>query len=265
MRYAAALLLWGAVATPSAAHEFWIDPASAPAPGGTASAELRVGQDLKGETLSYLPTVVASMRHHPPEGPARDIAARIGDLPAIDGVAMEADGLHLLTVETMPAYIVFEDMPEFVDYLAYEGWAGLEAAHRARGLPEVEIAEEYLRHARALVQVGAPQPAHVDRPAGLVLELVFDGSPFLPDVDTLPVTLIWQGAPLGDRQVSVFHRAPDGTVERSTAPTDGEGRVEIALDGPGDYLLNAVEIEPAEGPGSVVWQSHWASLAFTLP
>ena len=263
MKPAALLLL---LALPASAHEFWIDPQVA---DGTLTAHLRVGEDLRGDTLSYLPTTIASMRYLPPGGAAAEIGARIGDMPAIAGVALGVPGLHRLAVETLPAYIVFDDMAEFGDYLAYEGQEAVLDAHRARGLPETGIAEEYLRHARALVQVGPVGAGAGDTSSGMAFELVADGTPFAPDRDTLDLSLTWRGAPEADTQVALFHLPAGGAAGPDTVRglhrTDAAGRVTVPLAGPGTYLLNAVRIEPAHGPGSVVWRSHWASLTFTLP
>lgn len=254
-------------ATPLAAHEYWID-----ADVGTqtdtpfASAHLRVGEDLSGSSLPYLDTTVRRMVHHAPtaSGP---IPARLGDRPAIGAIPLADIGLHILTVETEPAYVVF-DMPDFVDYLAYEGLTGIAEAHRARDLPDVEIAEEFIRNARALIQVGPATEDDDDRPTGLPFEMTVIGSPFTAN-DALSVRLTWQGTPETDRQIALFHRPTDGTAPDATtrvlARTDADGVARFAPASPGEYMLNAVRIVPVDGPGSVVWQSYWASLTFDLP
>ena len=259
---ALALLGLALLPGPSAAHEFWIDAAP------DLTADLRVGQDFSGAALPYLDRTIAAMTHVSPGGETA-IPARLGDVPAIAGLAAPGNGPHLLTVETNPAYVVFDTLPEFADYLAYEGLAPVADQHIARGLPETEIAEEYFRNARALVQVGPVGPGDTDRPTGLPLELVVQGTPFAGDGAPLDLRLTWQGEPVPDTQVALFHLPDGGTAPRDTvrtlATTDADGAVRFDPQGAGSYLFNAVRITPAEGPGSVVWQSYWASLTFDLP
>ncbi|MDI3336878.1 DUF4198 domain-containing protein [Defluviimonas aestuarii] len=269
-RFLAQLVLIALVATsqPLDAHEFWIDAGPGrPVMGESVSADLRVGQDLSGAALPYLDTTFRSMTHVSREG-VEPLASRLGDRPAINDVTFGSNGLHILTVETHPAYIVFDTMPEFEAYLAYEGLTEIADRHRARGLPDTGVAEEYLRNARALIQVGSIGNSDVDRPTGMPFEIVVDGTPFIAGKRTLTVRLTWQGAAAPHIQIALFHLPSGGTAPgdttRTLVETDGEGYAEFPMPGTGQYLLNAVRIEPADGPGSVVWQSHWASVSFDI-
>jgi hypothetical protein len=263
-----ALIALATTQGPLDAHEFWIDAgAGRPMIGESVSADLRVGQDLSGAALPYLDTTIRSMTHFSPAD-AEPLESRLGDRPAINNVTFGGSGLHVLTVETHPAYIVFDTMPEFEDYLAYEGLPEIADLHRERGLPDTEIAEEYLRNARALVQVGPVRASDVDRPTGLPFEIVADGTPFVAGKRILTVRLTWEGAAAPHIKIALFHLPSGGTAPsdttRTLVETDGEGYAEFRMPGPGQYLLNAVRIEPADGPGSVVWLSQWASLAFAI-
>lgn len=269
-RFVGQLALIALVATsqPLDAHEFWIDAdPGRPVMGESVSADLRVGQDLSGASLPYLDTTIRSMTHFSPKD-AEPLASRLGDRPAINDVTFGSSGLHVLTVETHPAYIVFDTMPEFEDYLAYEGLPEIADRHRERGLPDHGIAEEYLRNARALIQVGPVGISDVDRPTGMPFEIVVDGTPFIAGKRTLTVRLTWQGVAAPHIQIALFHLPIGGTAPgdttRTLVETNGEGYAELPMLGSGQYLLNAVRIEPANGPGGVVWQSHWASLSFDI-
>ena len=262
---AAALLgHWGG---PAAAHEFWIEPETHQVDVGTpVRADLRVGQMLSGEPYPYLSDQIIAAQVHGPIGVV-DIDGMEGDLPAL-AVTFSEPGLHVIAYHAAPNYVVFEDLPTFGEYLVYEGLGDVAKLHESRALPTTEIAEEYIRNARALVQVGPADPAHVDRPTGMPLEFVALQNPFLEGTSEVEVQLLWRGDPVADRQVSIFRKPgpgmPSGKPTRSLTTTDAEGRATIPLGEGGFYLLNAVHIEPASGPGSVVWQSHWASLTFTV-
>ncbi len=264
---ALAVALLGPSLTPAVAHEFWIEPeAHHVEVGATVRADLRVGQMLSGEAYPYLSDQIIAAQVHQPSG-IIEIEGMEGDLPAL-AVTFSEPGLHVITYHAAPNYVVFEDIPSFRDYLAYEGLSEVARLHKARGLPANEIAEEYIRNARALVQVGPADPGDVDRPTGMPLELVAQQNPFVEGTAIIEVQLLWRGAPVPDRQVSIFHKPepgmPPGEPTRSLTTTDSEGKAVIPLEHGSFYLLNAVHMEPASGPGSVVWQSHWASLTFTV-
>ncbi|MCV2866381.1 DUF4198 domain-containing protein [Albidovulum sediminicola] len=254
--------------TGAVGHEFWIAPESYRSdPGAEITAHLRVGQDMSGDAIPYLSRTVAGMGHWGPDSTSA-IGAREGDLPAIAGVGLDAPGLHRLSVETNPAYIVFDTLTDFADYLAYEGLDAVAALHRERGLAETEIAEAYIRNARTLVQVGPAREDQRDAPTGMAFELTALGNPYLPGQSGIEVLLQWQGVAEAETQLAIFHlplggTAPADTV-RTLTRTDAKGRARIAIDAAGTYLLNSVHMEPVEGPGSVVWQSHWASLTFAV-
>ncbi len=262
----AALLI---AATPTNAHEFWLDAEI----GSTArardiSVEMLVGQDFLGQSLPYLSETVRQMTHWSPSE-AIPIDARLGDKPAIQGVPVKQPGLHRFTMQTNPAYIVFDDMAEFTEYLEYEGLGDIALRHGQRGLGETDIAEAYIRNARTLVQVGKPEERQIDQPTGMPFEIVALANPFVQGLGSLDVALTWMGAPVAQTQIAVFHlpiggQAPTDTSRRLLR-TDPQGRANIDRLTPGKYLLNAVRMEPVDGPGSVVWESHWASLTFEVP
>ena len=263
----AALLALFPLGAPSHAHEFWIEPVAPRAEAGTSgSAHLRVGGMLSGQRFPWLDEQTAAARIHAP-GEVRGITGRDGDRPALS-YALAEPGLFIVTYEAVPNYVVFDDLAAFAEALDYEGLGWVVAAHEARGLPPTEIAEGYIRNARALVQIGPPGPGDVDRPTGMPFELVALGSPYLPKQTEIEVELTWQGEPQAGVQVSVFRRPTGGTapedVLRTLVSTDQDGRVRIPVAAEGFYLLNAVHMEPVSGPGTVVWESHWASLTFTI-
>lgn len=253
---------------PAYAHEFWIDPeAGQSLQGATISADMRVGQNFSGAALPFLDTTVKSITHWSFDT-AVSIDAKLGDRPAISTLPLEDRGLQSVVIETHPAYIVFDTFSEFEEYLADEGLGHIADRHRQRGLPDTDIAEAYIRNARALLQVGPIDSSQVDSPTGLPFEIVVKGNPFSVGITMLYVHLLWGGNPMGDARISVFYLPDGGTAPEDTVKavvqTDAAGLAGISLPGPGRYLVNAVRLDPVDGPGSVVWQSHWASLTFEI-
>jgi hypothetical protein len=138
------------------------------------------------------------------------------------------------------------------------------AAHKARGLPDGGFAEEYIRCAKALVQVGEPSAAQEDVATGLPLELIASRNPYAHGgLAELPVTLLWQGKPIADVQIRTF-RDDGATVTESTTRTDAAGGAVVPVQGGGKFLLNAVYMQVAPPDRNAAWESYWASLTFEI-
>jgi len=256
----ASLAIAALPATPVSAHEFWIAPESGEiSPGESIVADLMVGKMFKGEPYPYLSnrfrafTVTVG-------GETSTIAGNDGDIPAV-AMKAERSGLYVIALQTVAFRLTYDDWSKFRDYLALEGLDQFADLHRERGLPETGFAERYTRYAKALVQVGPFAASEADVRTGMPFELVAEDNPYSPRVEILRVSLIWRGVPVANHQISIFRN--DGVVTRTTAITDAAGRASIPLPGDGEYLLNAVYLEPVDN-APVVWESHWASMSFKL-
>ncbi|CAN5799666.1 hypothetical protein BH23PLA1_BH23PLA1_41520 [soil metagenome] len=138
-----------------------------------------------------------------------------------------------------------------------------EGALEVRGIEgdlQTAITETYARSAKALVQVGPVKPGDADRPVGLAFEFVALANPYA-GADVLPVRLSWKGEPVEGAPISILRKADE--VERHLVRTDADGRADIPIGGGGEFLLNAVHLEPVEVEKHV-WESTWASLTFGL-
>ncbi len=253
------LLGWGLA--PAAAHEFWVAPQDyTPVPGARIVTALKVGQMMKGTDYPYLSNRFQSFTITTRRG-TRNAKGIEGDSPALNFVADEP-GLHIIAFYATPHRLAFDTFGEFVEYLDYEGLGEIAQTHLMRGLPETGIIETYIRCAKSLVQVGPITELDRDRPTGLPFELVAEVNPYAGGLEALPVTLTWQGKPVAGRQIAVFRES--GEVTRSLVTTNADGQALISLASGGEFLLNAVNIEPADD-GEVAWKSHWATLTFALP
>jgi uncharacterized GH25 family protein len=246
---------------PSVAHEFWVAPSTyTPDQGSMLAIGLKVGQMMKGADYPYLSDKFESFTITTREG-TRNAEGVEGDIPAISYSA-DDPGLHVVAFHASPYPITFDTLTEFEDYLKYEGLGAIALAHSARGLPPIGITERYIRCAKALVQVGPISETDLDKPLGLPFELVAVANPYTAGLEALSVILSWKGEPVAGRQLAVFR--DNGEVTRTLLTTDTSGRATIPLAGGGEFLLNAVNMEPVEG-SDAMWESHWASLTFGLP
>lgn len=248
------------------AHEFWLSPDDyTVAPEDVMQVRLRVGTEMKGLPLSFLPQDIA--RFEVVQGDTvRPVEGRMGDNPALSMVAGQ-DGLAVVVHETTDSVLTYTDFAVFGRFVAHKDFKTALADHKTRGLPETGFRETYRRHAKSLIAVGSG--AGADRVMGLRIEIVALKNPYTDDLtEGLPLQVLLDGAPRTDTQVELFQTAPDGTVTITLHRTDASGQVVVPVLPGMEYLADNVALQAlpnndaAAGP---VWHSDWASLTFRTP
>lgn len=250
--------------SPVSGHEFWIDPQGfTVAAGEEIRADIRIGQNFKGDAFPYIPSRFTAFQRHDRVGESA-VDGTTGDLPALT-IQPRTDGLTILTYVSVAERIRFRDWEKFSEYLDYEGLISIPARHDARGLPRDDIRELYTRCAKALVSVGEATEEQ-DRATGMRLELVAAQNPHaLAAGAAISFTLLWEGAPLADTQLSLFRRGEDGgDATRIVTRTDQSGKASFTLPGKGAYLASAVHMFEAPADRNADWESYWASLTFAM-
>lgn len=246
---------------PAMAHELWIEPLRFRLdPGSMLQANLRLGQQFRGDRLPYLPANAIRLEDVGPAG-AQPIGGTLGDIPAI-ALTPAAPGLQVLVYHSVAERVGWAEWRKFADFVNDHGLGWVLDEHRRRGLPETGFTEAYTRCAKALVQVGPV--AGADHVVGLPAEIVAEANPYaLTAGETLPVRLLWRGRPQPAHDIRVFRRFHEAATFRDVT-TDAGGRAVVPLDGPGIYLLNAVLMAEGSEKPRDVWHSYWASLVFEV-
>ncbi|MEO8504345.1 MAG: DUF4198 domain-containing protein [Acidobacteriota bacterium] len=268
------MTITGLAASSARAHDFWILPSSfEPASDAAVAFHLAVGQQWAGDPF---PRNEARIVHFVLVGPHGDtpIAGAEGVDPA--GVArVGAAGLYLAGYESNNAKLELEP-DKFEAYLRLEGLEPVIAERSRRGESQQGSHEVYARCAKSLLRVGGsegPKNAQVfDRALGFTLEIIPEKNPYSYVTSpgkpvSLPFRVLYQGKPLaGALVVAMVKDAPRSPVQ---ARSDRRGRVELALDAPGVWLVKTVHMVRLEAESvklqGAEWQSYWASLTFTLP
>lgn len=262
---ALALLLAAIWALPAAAHEFWIDAeAWQVPPGGTLSANIRVGQKLEGAAFAYVPPNFRRFEIYQ-DGQAMPVDGRAGDRPALN-VPAPGEGLVTVVHVTRDYTLTYREWEKFVNFTNHKDFGWAVQAHLDRGLEKTGFKERYSRHAKALIAVG--DGAGQDIRAGLEIEIVALANPYTDDVTGgMPVQVFYQDAPQADVQVELFGKAADGDVQVTTVRTDAAGKAMLPVEPGHMYLADHVVMRPLEpaAEGDPVWESVWASLTFAVP
>ena len=249
------------------AHEFWLEPhAYQLETGGNIIADARVGQFFRGNAQYYLPKFFKQFEIIDNKG-RRAVQSRVGDLPAVNEPMTQA-GLATLAYVSKPSRVTYEDMDKFSTFVEKHDLGWVLQRHVDRKLPEKEINEAYVRHSKALVQVGAVKSADSDQRLGHLFEWVLAVNPYAVEQNNLSAVLYWQDAPLSGATVRVFFDGGDkkDAITETILITDAQGRIEFDASLLGEYLLNAVQmVEPSAAlkkSHNAMWLSHWASLTF---
>ena len=248
------------------AHEFWVSMDEYQVETGTPmTAQLRVGENLKGVGYPYIPD--RATRFDLVIGDTvTPVEARLGDRPALNMVAPK-DGLVIVVHETSDLNLIYRELDKFRNFTTHKDYPDAVDRHLARGLPDTGFKETYRRYAKALVAVG--DGAGADREVGLRTEIVALANPYTDDLSAgLPVLVLLDGDPRPNTQVEIFAKSPDSAVQVSQIRTDDTGRAVVKVAPGVEYLLDAVVLEdtgnddPEQG---AVWHSLWAALTFRVP
>ena len=251
-------------ASPAFAHEFWIEPLDyAIQPGERLVAEVRVGENFRGNAFSFNParhrrfSIVTDQGEEP-------VTSRIGDRPAVDQV-IEEPGTTIVVHETEDSTLTYDSAETFANFVAYEGLDGVLERHRERGLPETGFTEIYSRSVKSLVRVG-DGPIE-DRALGLPVEIVVEGDPraAAANGDTLTIIAYDDAAPRAGALVNVFSKPSGKNGETRLQPMrlDAEGRLQLSVEPDRDYLLNTVVMRERAPETGAVWESLWGSTTFS--
>ena len=254
------------LATPVTAHELWIEPLDwQPLAEGRLEADLVNGQNFEGLKLSYLPKWFSRF-----EIVAGDTVAviegRVGDSPAIGQPAL-ADGLHVVVYQSAPATVFYQDWAKFLKFAGHKDLGDIAAAHKGRGLPEVDFKEVYTRYSKALIGVGAG--AGADKREGLETEIVALDNPYAGPVTAMRVQVFYGDAVRANAQVELFEKAADGTVVVTLQRTDADGVAVLPVRSGYEYMADAVVMRvPSDAMAAehgAVWETLWANLTFAVP
>ena len=260
-------LLLSLFATPSLAHELWLEPhAYQIAPDAMLKADIVNGEEFEGTNLPYLPDNIVNFVAFAGSDAAR-VVGRVGDLPALNFAAV-ATGLNIVAYQTRPATVNYASWDKFQQFVDHKDLGDVRPLHDARGLPDANFDEVYGRFAKTLIATGDGTGA--DRRVGMETELVALKNPYTDDLsDGMQVQLHYRNALRGNEQIEVFEKAPDGTVTISLYRTNAEGIGTFPVKQGHTYMVDAVVLrEPNDqlaAATGAVWQTLWANLTFAVP
>jgi uncharacterized GH25 family protein len=248
------------------AHELWLEPLKYQVePGGQLQAQIKNGQDFDGTTLPYIDRRFQHFVVFQGQAGIK-VTGRNGDVPAMD-MAASREGLNVLAYQSTPATITYENWEKFQKFIDHKDFGDIRPAHDARGLPDSDFTETYVRYSKSLIGVGASEGS--DMRMGLETELVALTNPYTDDLsDGFKVQLFYGDDVRADEQIEVFAKDSVGALEITYVRTDTNGIATIPVVSGIAYQLDAVVLREATGAAlseGSVYETLWANMTFMAP
>lgn len=258
------------LATPALAHDYWLAPAAhVVASDRDVGVSLLVGEKLVSEEDRQFETTRTpriDLVHGTQTADLRPDAIE-GAMPFLT-IPLKGAGGHLLVVDRVPANV---ELPaaKFEKYIRDEGHKGILEERAKRGESAMPGRERYRRNLKALFQVRSERDSTFGTDTGQTIELVPEQDPtFAAPGETVTFRLTFRDKPLANHQLVALSRG-GGTVavvRSASYTTDADGRVKIAIDRRGDWLVRGVHMIRCETEcDDVEWDSFWVAYTFGNP
>ena len=256
------------VASPLAAHDFWLQPLSFwTKPGGTVPMVLLVGHGAARQRSSIPASRFVLFRSAGPGGVVNRAREMTLGSAADASLKFATPGTNVVFFSTSN---ISSELPalRFNEYARAEGLTQVLARRTASGSMGKPGRELYSRRGKALVQVGPPtkipQP-QVTRPVGLGLEIVPLSNPYAAgNSSQLSVQVLYRGQPLPGALVKLNNLGADAQpVEQHR--TDASGRATFKARYSGQWQFNVVWSQPLASNGTAEFLTTFSSLTFGFP
>lgn len=245
----------------ASAHDFWLEAHPFyTTPAKSVDISVHVGTDFNGDSLPNIPEWYSDFSVY--GGSLKQpLSGELGRDPA-GYFTPQQTGTYAIGYQSTYSYVEI-DAATFLKYAQQEGLDNAMQYRREHGLQNRMAKENYIRHAKALVQSG--DQFDIDQSArvfGYTLEIVPQSNPYRKKPGaSLAVQVLFRGVPAAD--ILLHAIAKNDPADLQQIRTDRQGRATIKLDRAGPWLLKAVKIVRIK-EGKADWQSHWASLTFAV-
>jgi uncharacterized GH25 family protein len=202
----------------------------------------------------------------------RDVFLHAGGGPV--AITVNEDGKRVVGTVTAPTsgYMIVtavnaaatESMkaPAFLDYIKEEGLTHVIDARAQAGEADKPARERYTMFAKSIFLAGAPNDAYKTA-VGLPIEIVPEKDPAsLKTGESLPVRVLFRGAPAKGLDVMAASNAPAYAKNRSIGKTDANGRIAVPVTS-GQWRLHTIHMERST-TSDADWESFWATLTFEV-
>lgn len=257
-------------ATAALAHDFWLQPVRWRLdPHLFAGLTLQVGHGPYRQRSPISAARIVTFYGVAPDGRKVDLRKQLHPGATADDatVSFARPGTYILALETNDRAESHLPAIRFNDYLKVEGLTSAIELRARTGRTDADGAENYSRHAKAIVQVGPVDPRgqlEITKPLGLSLEIVPERSPLSASAGgTLPVRIFYRGRLLPGALVKLTNLDHDAEPIEAHR-TDARGRAVFAMPGRGAWLLNVIWTRAQPRTSLTDFETDFSSLSFGI-
>ncbi|MFQ5925850.1 MAG: DUF4198 domain-containing protein [Terriglobia bacterium] len=246
------------------AHDTWLVPeAFFVAPNSRIRVALNTSEDFPKPEVAPTPDRIASFFvQGSARTPVRGYRVEGNSLVAEVGVGLA--GHYIVAAATHPRLLVLPH-DDFNTYLREEGLAHILEARQQRSETHAPGQESYRKLAKLILCAGEPADENFRQPVGYRVEIVPLESPCrLRAGDSLPVQVLFDGAPLAGVSVGAGYAGVHGHDYPVWVKTDAAGRARIRVDRSGAWFVRALHMIPAAGIPDADWESFFSTLTFAV-
>jgi uncharacterized GH25 family protein len=251
-----------------AAHDFWLQPGEYWIhPDRLTPMTLQVGHGPFRQRSPIPARRIMRFQAIAPEGAVVDLRDRLqlGGAQDDGSFQLKQPGTYVLVLQTDDGAQTHLPSIRFNDYLKAEGLTpALEQRERLHRM-DADGSERYSRCAKSIVQVGpsgAASQTQVNKPVGLPLEIVPEGSPYsVPRSASLPVRVLYAGGPLAGALVKLTNLKDDASPFEVHL-TDQNGRASFTMPNSGTWLLNVIWTKALPRTEEADFETVFSSLSF---
>lgn len=229
-------------------------------PTDSVDISVHVGNQFTGDSLPNIVSWYTDFSLYQ-NGSRKQIDGELGRDPAGYFIPQKK-GTYAIGYQSDVSYIEIK-ADIFNHYLKQEGLDNAIHYREQHGLLDTTGKETYIRYAKTLVQSGESfTDDNSTTNFGYTLEIIPTENPYQKKIlDRFSVKILYHNKPVENILLTAFSKTAPQDIQQ--VRSDQYGNTEITLNHKGPWLLKAVKIIPAHNKKEN-WQSHWASLTFSI-
>ncbi|MGB8191497.1 MAG: DUF4198 domain-containing protein [Chitinophagaceae bacterium] len=244
-------------------HEFWLHPEKfIYRSGEMVNIKLMVGENYEGENWSGSRARVKSLRLYY-ANVIDDCADQLSETEKGDSVQVSffEEGTMMFTFNNQNSFIELE-AAKFNDYLKEDALQDAIDYRTSHNQQDTIGREYYQRSVKTLIQVGSKFTTTYKKQTNLPIDIIPQENPYkLRDGEKLPIKVLFQGKPLANAMLRIWHRNNEQTV-KSELRTNEKGEAEFPVFIYGRWMISTVKMVRLDNDPKADWQSYWGSVTW---
>ncbi|MEO6076824.1 MAG: DUF4198 domain-containing protein [Dokdonella sp.] len=239
------------------AHDTWLLPLRDA--GETIAFEFTSGMDFPNADYAIKPDRIATRGCRVAGATCELATGKSGEHALLLSAKMDRSAAGVLWIDLAPKTLSL-DADKVEEYLAeIDPPASVRAAYMAQAEPR-HWRETYVKHAKALTGSAGETPTAWSKPVGSELEIIPSAISLLTRNSNARFQVLSGGKPLADFAIGVVGGS---NAKPRLLRTDGNGEVELPIDGAGYWMLRVTQLTPSTTK-NIDWDSHFATLTFDV-